>query len=131
MYHQIFGKAERSGSRESKLLSGIKGGRKGKIVSKFEKQPFDARPIYVWTQPHIEAHFLICFISLTIMRLLEYKLDGQLSPERIQSALLSAHCRPLDKGYWEVFGSDDFLKINELLGKKWLHQFVPLEGLRK
>ena len=94
------------------------------------KTNFDARPIYVWTKPHIEAHFLICFISLTIMRLLECKLDGQLSPERIQSALLSAQCRPLDKGYWEVFGSNDFLKINELLEKKWDFQFVPLEVLR-
>ena len=64
------------------------------------------------------------------MRLLECKLDGQLSPERIQSALLSAQCRPLDKGYWEVFGSNDFLKINELLEKKWDFQFVPLEVLR-
>ena len=94
------------------------------------KTNFDARPIYVWTQPHIEAHFLICFISLTIMRLLEHKLEWQLSPERIQSALLSAQCRPLEKGYWEVFGNEDFLKINELLGKKWSHQFVPLEVLR-
>ena len=47
------------------------------------KTNFDARPIYVWTQPHIEAHFLICFISLTIMRLLEHKLEWQLSLERI------------------------------------------------
>eukprot|EP00831_Metopus_contortus_P081795 TRINITY_DN8692_c0_g1_i2.p1 TRINITY_DN8692_c0_g1~~TRINITY_DN8692_c0_g1_i2.p1 ORF type:complete len:508 (+),score=48.88 TRINITY_DN8692_c0_g1_i2:103-1626(+) len=94
------------------------------------KTNFDARPIYVWTQPHIEAHFLICFISLTIMRLLEHKLEWQLSPERIQSALLSAQCHPLEKGYWEVFGNEDFLKINELLGKKWSHQFVPLEVLR-
>lgn len=98
---------------------------------KVMKTNFDARPIYVWTQSHIEAHFLICFISLTIMRLLEHKLDRQLSPERIQGALLSARCRPLDKGYWEVFGNDDFSTINELLGKKWLHQFVPLEVLRK
>lgn len=98
---------------------------------KVMKTNFDARPIYVWTQSHIEAHFLSCFISLTIMRLLEHKLDRQLSPERIQGALLSAQCRPLDKGYWEVFGNDDFLTINELLGKKWLHQFVPLEVLRK
>ncbi len=95
------------------------------------KTNFDARPIYVWTQSHINAHFLICFISLTIMRLLEQKLDGHLSPDKIQRALLSAQCRPLDKGYWEVFGNDDFLKINELLGKKWTQQYVPLEVLRR
>lgn len=97
---------------------------------KVMKTTFDARPVYVWTQPHIEAHFLICFISLTIMRLLEHKLQGQFSPERIQRALLSAQCRPLEKGYWEVFGNEDFLKINELLDKKWTQQYVPVEVLR-
>ncbi len=95
------------------------------------KTNFDARPIYVWTKSHINAHFLICFISLTIMRLFELRLDGSLSPTRIQKALLSAQCRPLDKGYWEVFGNDDFLKINELLGKNWTQQYVPLEVLRR
>lgn len=97
---------------------------------KVMKTTFDARPIFVWTRPHIEAHFLICFISLTIMRLLERKLNGQISPEKIQNALLSARCRPLDKGYWEVFGNEDFLRINELLGKNWTRQFIPLEFLR-
>ena len=98
---------------------------------KVMKTTFDARPIYVWTRPHIDAHFLVCFISLTIMRLLERKLNGQLSPERIQSALLSAQCRPLEQGYWEVFGNDDFLEINEILGNKWNRQYVPLEALKK
>lgn len=98
---------------------------------KVMKTTFDARPIYVWTRPHIDAHFLVCFISLTIMRLLERKLNGELSPERIQSALLSAQCRPLEQGYWEVFGNDDFLEINEILGNKWNRQYVPLEALKK
>ncbi len=98
---------------------------------KVMKTTFDARPIYVWTRPHIDAHFLVCFISLTIMRLLERKLNGELSPERIQSALLSAQCRPLEQGYWEVFGNDDFLEINEILGNKWNRLYVPLEALKK
>lgn len=97
---------------------------------KVMKSTFDARPIYVWTEPHINAHFLVCFVSLTIMRLLEHKLNKEFSPERIQGALQSAQCRPLDKGYWEVFGNEDFLKINELLGKEWDRQYVPLEVLK-
>jgi len=98
---------------------------------KVMKTTFDARPIYVWTRPHIDAHFLVCFISLTIMRLLEQRLNGQFSPERIQAALQSAQCRPMEQGYWEVFGDDDFLEINETLGKKWDRQYVPLEVLKK
>ncbi|MBR0576623.1 hypothetical protein KCG48_09760, partial [Proteiniclasticum sp. BAD-10] len=52
------------------------------------------------------------------------------SPEKIQNALLSAQCRPLEKGYWEVFGNEDFLQINRLLGKDWTRQYIPLEVLR-
>jgi len=97
---------------------------------KVMKTNFDARPIYVWTEAHIKAHFLVCFISLTIMRLLEHKLNGEISPERIQKALISAQCRSLEKGYWEVFGNEDFLKINEILKKEWTKQYVPLEKLK-
>ena len=31
----------------------------------------EAGPVYVRTQEHIEAHFLICFVTLTIARILE------------------------------------------------------------
>ena len=98
---------------------------------KVMKTTFDARPIYVWTRPHIDAHFLVCFISLIIMRLLEQRLNRQFSPERIQAALQSAQCRPMGQGYWEVFGNNDFLEINEILEKKWNRQYVPLEVLKK
>jgi hypothetical protein len=36
-------------------------------------------------------------------------------------------CRRLEKGYWEVFDDDDFLKNNELLENKRIHQYVSLE----
>ena len=37
------------------------------------KSDLEGRPIYVWTKEHIKAHFLICFIALTIIRILQYK----------------------------------------------------------
>ena len=38
------------------------------------KSDLEGRPIYVWTEEHIKAHFLICFIALTIIRILQYKI---------------------------------------------------------
>ena len=38
------------------------------------KSDLEGRPIYVWLEEHIKSHFLICFISLTIIRLLQYKI---------------------------------------------------------
>lgn len=38
------------------------------------KSDLEGRPIYVWTEEHIKAHFLICFIALTIVRIIQYQL---------------------------------------------------------
>lgn len=37
------------------------------------KNDLEGRPIFVWTEEHIKAHFLICFIALTIIRIIQYK----------------------------------------------------------
>ena len=37
------------------------------------KSDLEGRPIHVWTEDHIKAHFLICFIALTIIRILQLK----------------------------------------------------------
>ena len=38
------------------------------------KSDLEGRPIFVWLEEHIKAHFLICFIALTIIRILQYKI---------------------------------------------------------
>ena len=38
------------------------------------KSDLEGRPIYVWTEEHIKAHFLICFIALTIIRIIQYRI---------------------------------------------------------
>jgi transposase len=61
------------------------------------KGDLEGRPVYVWTKEHIEAHFLICFISLVIMRILQYKLDYKYSAGVIQRALREATVQLIDK----------------------------------
>ena len=38
------------------------------------KSDLEGRPVFVWTEEHIKAHFLICFIALTIIRIMQYKI---------------------------------------------------------
>ena len=38
------------------------------------KGTLETRPIYVRTSEHIYAHLMVCFIALTLMRLIQYKL---------------------------------------------------------
>jgi transposase len=56
------------------------------------KNDLEVRPIYVSTESHINGHFIICFVSLVIIRLFQYKLNYSLSVERIVRALNSSKC---------------------------------------
>lgn len=59
---------------------------------KVSKSNLETRPIYVWTKEHIEAHFLTCFTSLVIVRLLENKLGNKYSTESIINSLKKYNC---------------------------------------
>jgi len=37
------------------------------------KSGFNSRPAYVWTEAHIKAHFLLCFVALLLYMILERK----------------------------------------------------------
>lgn len=54
---------------------------------KITKSNFEARPFYVWTLEHIEAHFLTCFVSLVIMKLLEQKTNNKYSITKLIESL--------------------------------------------
>ena len=41
------------------------------------KSEFEARPVYLKREDRIKAHFMICFLALTIYRYLEKKLDNK------------------------------------------------------
>jgi len=38
------------------------------------KSDLEGRPVHVRTPEHINAHFLICFIALTMIRIIQYKI---------------------------------------------------------
>ncbi len=63
------------------------------------KTDLNARPIYVHTDEHIKAHLLVCFTSLLVVRLLEYKMGSNfISTERIRRALSGFGCSEIAKG---------------------------------
>lgn len=59
------------------------------------KSEFSARPIHVSTEEHIDAHFLICFVSLLIFRILEYKLKSKFTTRQIRDSLIKLECSHL------------------------------------
>jgi len=96
-----------------------------KIEESFKiiKSEFKTRPIHVRLDDHIESHFLICFVTLVIMRLLENMTDKKFSVKEIRESLINYGCSYLEQNYYLFDYRDDFLrtaeKIFELdLGKK-------------
>ena len=74
------------------------------------------RPVFVRTPEHINAHFLICFIALTMIRLIQHKVlksmgittnstenwESGLSAERIQNALNAWQADSLPGGHYRL-----------------------------
>lgn len=77
---------------------------------KITKSELEARPVYVWTREHIEAHFLTCFVALTISRILEMKLEHKYSTGRIIDSLSKAECSLLQQNYYVFDYYDEVLK---------------------
>lgn len=63
------------------------------------KSDLYARPVFVHKNERIRAHFLICFVALLIIRIIQHRMgDKALSAERIARALNAANCQVLKGG---------------------------------
>lgn len=80
---------------------------------KIIKSEFKARPIYLRTENHINAHFLICFVALLILRVLEYKLHKKYPVKQIRESLIRYSCSHLDQNYYLFDYRDEILQSLE------------------
>jgi hypothetical protein len=85
------------------------------------KSDLYARPVFVRTNDHIRAHFLICFVALLIIRIIQHKMgEDALSAERVARALGAATCREFKGGIIhldDVGGAIAFKKRKDNRGK--------------
>ena len=59
---------------------------------KITKSEFNARPINVRLEDHIEAHFLICFIALVIIRILQDKINNKYTIKNLLENMKKFKC---------------------------------------
>ena len=68
------------------------------------KGEMDARPVYLSTEAHIRAHFLVCFIALLVMRLMQADVErltgSRPSAGAVQEALSNVVGHRLDASSW-------------------------------
>lgn len=97
------------------------------------KSDLEGRPVYVRRKEHINAHFLICFIALTMIRILQYKIlkkEGKTSSgtrdwemgipaDRIKEALAEFKADAIPCGYYRLTKSEkgsDLARIAAAVG---------------
>lgn len=92
---------------------------------KIIKSDLEGRPVHVYTPEHINAHFLICFIALTMVRIIQYRIlkyqgkdtlnedgwEAGLSTERIKEALILFQADNLPDGYCRTTKPSDDLQL--------------------
>ena len=99
---------------------------------KVTKCVFEARPIYLRTKAHINAHFLICFISLLIARIAEMRLERKYTIAKITETLRNVACSHLDRNVWLFdFANDATDDINAVFGTDFGKKAMTLNEIRK
>lgn len=96
------------------------------------KSEFKIRPVFVSTEAHIQAHFLICFVTLLIMRVLEQFTGKCHSVRQIRNSLLNYSCSYLDQNYYLFDYRDDvILTIEKTFGLDLSKKIMSLSEIKK
>lgn len=98
------------------------------------KTDFKARPVYLQTEEHIRAHFITCFLSLVIYRILEKKLGEAYTCEEILDTLRNmVMARPGEKlGYVPAYTRTDLTDaLHETAGFRTDYQIITDVNMKK
>jgi len=71
---------------------------------KITKSEFDARPINVRLEDHIDAHFLICFIGLIIIRILQDKITNKYTLKNLLEKMKNFKCTHATGNLYKFIG---------------------------
>lgn len=97
------------------------------------KTDFEARPVYVRREDRIKAHFLTCYISLLVYRLLEKKIGNNYTCNEIQSTLRSMQVTLLSKesGYIPSYKRTDLTDdLHMAFGFHTDYEFISKSAMR-
>ena len=99
---------------------------------KITKSNLETRPVYVWTKEHIEAHFLTCFISLVIIRLLEYKTNRKYSTRKMIDSLKKFNSTNIEHDiYLQNFSNDVIKNFEEIFDVNLSRKYLTLSEIKK
>lgn len=95
---------------DEKIIETYRGLWKIEESFKVTKSDFESRPVYLSLKEHIDAHFLTCFISLLIVRILEHRLKGKYTVPEMLESLAKSSCSHIQENYYLFDFYDDVLE---------------------
>ena len=93
---------------------------------------FSARPVYLQDENRIQAHFLICFLALTIYRFLEKKMDLKYTCEELLETLKAINFAEIqEQGYIPLYKREAITDdLHEACGFRTDYQFITKSKMR-
>ena len=101
-----------------RLYSGL---RHMETIFRASKSQYDSAATFIWTQEKINAHFVIGFVSFTLMRMLQAKLDFQFSMDQIRTSLQRYNCVQIAGNIYQFTYYDEILVACEQVLDLELH----------
>lgn len=97
------------------------------------KSEFKSRPVYVQKDNRIEAHFLTCFIAMTIFRILEKRLEEKYTANEIISTLKNMMLKKVyGEGYSCAFERTALTdRLQEIFDYQLDTELVPTDRIKK
>ncbi|MDY4193562.1 MAG: IS1634 family transposase [Bariatricus sp.] len=96
------------------------------------KTDFSARPVYLQDENRIKAHFLICFMALTIYRFLEKKLDSKYTCEELLDTLKEMNFVEVqEQGFIPAYKREPITDaLHEACGFRTDYQFITKSKMK-
>ena len=99
---------------------------------KITKSEFNARPINVRLEDHIDAHFLICFISLVIIRILQAESNSKYSLKNLLEKIKNFNCTHTAGNLYKFIGyKQEIQYLNKKLNIDFDLKYNTRENIKK
>lgn len=98
---------------------------------KITKSELKTRPVYLSKKEHIEAHFLTCFVSLLLLRLIQINTNEKYSTKSLVDEMKNMTGTYVDKNYYMFdYYSDIVEDLGKILGIDFSKQFMTLGEIK-
>lgn len=99
---------------------------------KITKSEFNARPINVRLEDHIDAHFLVCFISLVIIRILQNEINDKYSIKILLERMKNFKCTHEAGNLYKFIGyKPEIQYLNRKIGLNMDKKYDTRENIKK